>query len=682
MAGYRARQIAVALAAAATLTVYAQDEQPAPTFRSEINYVQLPVRVLDADGQFVSGLTQTDFQVLEDGKPQTISAFSAVDIPFIPADSTVPAAPLARLDAVASNEAPQVDGRAYLFVLDDFSAEAGDTLKVRNLMHGFIRERLSANDLAAITIVGGARSQNFTRNRQLLHDAVDRFVGDRDDDTQMEMPETGSVLGDIAALRRQQTLNGITRMAEWLGSIRGRRKSLVLITSSPICSLASDDCREPLQHALRVTMQSDVSIYVLDPRGLDPSRRSRAENSNPNSRYIPEIGYSEASNGAAARAAFAEMRTGLRGPLDGARYLAEESGGLAVVNTNDLQRGFDRIVHDASSYYLLGYHSTNTRSDGKFRRNQVTVARRGVRVVHRNGYFAARQARLGGSKEQDPATPPATAKSTIVEQLRDLARSPLPVSAMPLRVSATPFLSAANRARVAVVVEMPFEGLRPATENGRYRLNIGLSIGFYDRDGKSVGGDEPNIDLNIPVDAAPKVTRNGMRIVSRIEVPPGAYRFWVGAVQPASGLRGSVMTEIDIPDFDKPSLALSGIAVSSTDARRIYTARTDDLLNDIFGGPPVAHREFSVDSDLWLYGEIYDHRSGGGEVTAEVTVKSADGEVVHHAPVEAAPVQFGHLARIPLKDIGTGSFVATIEARSTLPKPISVARTIAFQVRW
>lgn len=107
MAGYRARQVAVGLAAAATIAVYAQDEQPAPTFRSEINYVQLPVRVLDANGQFISSLTQSDFRILEDGKPQTITAFSAVDIPFIPADTTVPVAPLVGLDAVASNDVPR-----------------------------------------------------------------------------------------------------------------------------------------------------------------------------------------------------------------------------------------------------------------------------------------------------------------------------------------------------------------------------------------------------------------------------------------------------------------------------------------------------------------------------------------------------------------------------------------------
>lgn len=675
MAGYRARQVAVGLAAAAVIAVSAQDEQPVPTFRSEINYVQLPVRVLDADGQFVGDLTQSDFRILEDGKPQTITAFTAVDLPFIPADATVPAAPLAGLDVVASNDVPEVDGRAYLFVLDDYSSEAGDTLKVRALMHGFIRERLSANDLAAISIVGGARSQGFTRNRQLLHDAVDRFIGDRVADSGDSDSFTGGgIAGALSGLRQHQTTSTITRMVEWLGSIKGRRKTLVWITSNPVCSLADSDCRESLRQALRATMQSDVSIHVVDPTGLDRvERRSRAENDNPHSR--PSAGgYLEASNEQAARASFSAWRSAVRGPLDGARYLAEESGGIAVVNTNDLEAGLDRIVRDASSYYLLGYHSTNSRTDGKFRRNQVTVARKGARVVHRNGYFAARDGRPADARLEP-------GESTTTARLKELARSPLPVSAMPLRVAATPFLAADNKARVAVIVEMPPQGLKPVTEDGRYRLNITLQIGFYDRSGTPVAGDNPTMDLDIPLNAAPKVTPNGVRMVSRIEVPPGAYRFWVGATQTPSGLGGSVMAEIDIPDFDREPLTLSGIAVSSTEARRIFTARTDDLLDDVFGGPPVAHREFPVASDMWIYGEIYDHRAGGGDVTAEVSVRSAGGDIVYRTPFEAAPVQFGHLARIPLKDVGAGSFVATIEARSGSPAPVTATRTVAFRVR-
>ena len=127
------------------------------------------------------------------------------------------------------------------------------------------------------------------------------------------------------------------------------------------------------------------------------------------------------------------------------------------------------------------------------------------------------------------------------------------------------------------------------------------------------------------------------------------------------------MTEIDVPDFDRQPLTLSGIAVTTSVSGRMYTARTDELLDDVLGAPPTANREFPVDSDLWVYGEIYDHRSDAGDVTATVTVKTADGKVVYETPFEPAPVQFGHLARIPLKELGPGSFVATIEARSATP---------------
>ena len=104
--------------AALAVAVCAQDEQqPAPTFRSEANYVQLPVRVLDARGEFVGGLTQADFQVFEDGTAQTITAFSAVDIPFTKSDETVPDAPVAarrsgRVERPRAGRRPCVSARA------------------------------------------------------------------------------------------------------------------------------------------------------------------------------------------------------------------------------------------------------------------------------------------------------------------------------------------------------------------------------------------------------------------------------------------------------------------------------------------------------------------------------------------------------------------------------------------
>jgi VWFA-related protein len=352
---------------------YAQEApQPAATFRAEINYVQIPVRVLDARGEFVRGLTQSDFQIFEDGLAQTMTSFSAVEIPSVRADATVPDASLESFDTVASTEPVVVDGRVYVFVLDNQLMKPDVALRTRHVVRGFIRDYLHANDVAAVVFTGAGRGQQFTRNHRLLDAAIGRLVSDPD-------PNDDS---------SRQSMTVIADTARSLGAIKGRRKALLLMSPSPICSLAENEtssCREDARYALRTAMQSDVSIYTIDPRGLNTSERSRAEHDNPNS----TDGTYRASNAAAARSAFAAARSESRGPDDAARYLAEESGGFAVVNTNSLSEGFARVVRENSAYYLLGYSSNNSSSDGKARRNVITVARPGVRVVHRVSYVAA-----------------------------------------------------------------------------------------------------------------------------------------------------------------------------------------------------------------------------------------------------------------------------------------------------
>ena len=193
MAGHRARQVpieqglgirewGIALVATfvAIVTFADAQVQPQPTFRSDINFVQIPVRVLDARGEFVKGLTETNFQILEDGQPQVITAFSAVDIPSIAVDTTVLDAPLASVDAVASNDPITVDGRVYVFVLDNQSMSPAIALRTRHVVRGFIRDHLKANDIAAVVFTGAGRGQHFTRNRRLLNDAVERLLGDPD----------------------------------------------------------------------------------------------------------------------------------------------------------------------------------------------------------------------------------------------------------------------------------------------------------------------------------------------------------------------------------------------------------------------------------------------------------------------------------------------------------------------
>ena len=155
----------------------------------------------------------------------------------------------------------------------------------------------------------------------------------------------------------------------------GFRKALVLITPSSICQLVNtnlknfSNCNEAVRYALRIAVRSDVSIYTIDPLGIVPTHGSPAE-------------FADRS----------ELSTAVvRGPLDAARYLAEESGGFAVLNSNSRDAGFARVMRENSAYYLIGYYSTNTRADGEFRRNRIEVPGRRVRVVYRNGYLARQE---------------------------------------------------------------------------------------------------------------------------------------------------------------------------------------------------------------------------------------------------------------------------------------------------
>ena len=130
MARHGARQVAIAgLAIIGGVGIGAQTPQPAPTFRSEIDYVQIPVRVLDARGEFVRGLTQSDFQVFEDDRAQTVTTFSEINIPFIPAGTAQPKMISELEEAIASSEVLHVEGRVYVFALDNQNMPAAIALK-------------------------------------------------------------------------------------------------------------------------------------------------------------------------------------------------------------------------------------------------------------------------------------------------------------------------------------------------------------------------------------------------------------------------------------------------------------------------------------------------------------------------------------------------------------------------
>src|SRR5438874_525428 len=125
-----------------------QSAQSQPTFRAGINYIELPVRVTDRQGNFVRDLKQADFQVFEDGWKQDISIFNLVDVP--PPD---PKKPMVLPDAGTAAAAPfvlhegdSVEGRVYLFVLDDYHILPQYSFRVKSIVQSFVKQRMGPGD--------------------------------------------------------------------------------------------------------------------------------------------------------------------------------------------------------------------------------------------------------------------------------------------------------------------------------------------------------------------------------------------------------------------------------------------------------------------------------------------------------------------------------------------------------
>ena len=373
-----------------------------PTFRTETTVVQLPVRVLDAKGNFVRDLMAADIEVAEDGTPQAISEFTLVDVSGATPPSSL-ALPASGVLSAADLE--KVPGSLYVFLLDDVHVGLAHSARARDLIKGFIRDRMTAADAAAVVIASGAARQDFTRDKAALSRAVDRFTGS------LDMTEPARVQES----RARGIVKLIADLSAALGNVRGRHKTLLYVGSQVGCRVgleANSDfypnlkgqqqdleekrrivdysttgaapdadeqllCNEPLWDALRAAVQANVTLYAIDPRGML------------NRGWVsPSVDGRGGSHQARRRMSMQEPSR--PSVLDGFYVLSEHTGGFAVTDTNNFRDPLDRIARESSTYYLLAYTSTNNRVDGKYRRTQITVKRPGVEAFYRTGYMGRR----------------------------------------------------------------------------------------------------------------------------------------------------------------------------------------------------------------------------------------------------------------------------------------------------
>ena len=692
--GLRLTALLVFLAGAALDAGQAPQAQPpaapppqGPTFKVRVDYVEVDVVVTDRQGNLVRDLKKEDFQVLEDGKSQAINTFTFVDIPVERGDRPLFAESPIEPD-VKTNEKP-FEGRVYVMVIDDLHTRFGRSIRVKTAAKQFIERRLGANDLMAIVHTAGptGANQEFTSNKRLLLAAVDKTNGrkldsptankTREYNNTRDFRQQGDALNDPEdaerAFNARNTLDTLKNVADWFGSVRGRRKAILFVSEGidydiydmiaasgsnhQGASMVMDSTRDAIAAATR----SNVAIYGIDPRGLtDLGDESIEIQAYPDD---TSLGIGPGS-----------LQNELRLSQDSLRVLSDETGGFAVVNKNDFATAYQRIVEDNSSYYVLAYYPPDPRP-GRLHKIDVRVTRPGMTVRSRKGYLTPKKAdNVTTANTKGPSTP----------ELREAMDSPLPVSGLTMHVFAAPFKGAAPNASVLFGVELRGRDLQ-LVQNAK----VLLSYVAIDQNGKIKGGNTDSLSMpNLKPETKARIEQTGLRMLNRLDLPPGKYALRVAAHDTNGGNVGSVQYDLDVPDFQKAPFSISGLVVTSGLGAALPTVRADEQLKPVLPGPPISLRSFPQNDEIALFAEVYDNEaSKPHKVDIVTTVTTDEGRVLFKtdetrdsSDLGGKRGGYGYTTRVPMKELAPGKYVLKVEAKSRLGNEPPVGRELRIEV--
>lgn len=625
-------------------------QQQAPVFRSTVELVHLDVSVLDQARRPVRGLAPADFTVLEDGKPQNIAVFSAVDIP----DVEPPKTPWVRDIApdVRTNQDLR-ERRLFLILMDD-AAIQGDPYalnNVKSIARGVI-DRLHPSDLAAVVFMrDNKNSQDFTSDRARLLQAIDKFaVGFRD-------------MGSMNDLYFRMSVDVVRRAVEVLKSLPDRRKAMVYIGQGVPVDLA--------------TAAAPVIVQGLPQEGGPSTVSTRGEMNN--LAYLMSLAFRDAARANVNVYTFdacglrvEKMAIGAIPPtclpgleVDYVQNVAAATGGRAVVNTSDFEPGLSQLFIENGSYYLLGYQSTNPANDGKTRRIDVRVNRPGVTIRTRNGYQA--------DKPNDAKRKAELASEPVGTALAGV----LPKGDLPMQLTAAPFgVPGKKDAVVAVMLGVQ----QPVRESATRAVEkVDLEVRAFDTNGRQHGATRLRADVTVRGGATGLAE---YEVLARLTLRPGRYQLRTAASVGSITTSGSLYYDVDVPDFTDAPLSLSGLVMTANPARQIAPS---DALRNVIPVVPTSQRVFPAGTQASAFVRVYQGgRKPMTDVPFWIEIRNEDDHIVLERRDDIRNDAFGAGTRaadvnvaLPLSRLTRGSYLLTVG----VGEKAEVRRNVRFEVR-
>jgi len=648
----------------------AQQADPnAPTFRAGINFVAVDAYVSDNKGQPVTDLKQTDFEVTEDNKPQAIEQFRLIHVDGNPKPGEPPPREIRNRED-EEQEAARDDTRVFVIFLDDYHTRLGSSLAVRQPLTEFIETQMKPLDMMAVMYpLTPVEDLDFTRDPKKIVGAIQRFEGRKyryEARNLFEQQYERAPTEVVEQIRNQVVMSALRGLSVRLGSIREARKSVIYVSEglqamlppqlrnadasmgkagnpaafNPMAGennpreqtaqlFAQSDLYSQLKDVFVAATRNNTAIYTLDPRGLAVNEFDIDENVGPQ-----------------------QNRDMLQASTDSLRTIADETDGRAIVGRNDLAKGLALAMQDSTSYYLLGYTSSQMPNDGKFHQIKVQLSaqarRRGLQIRARRGYWAAtvsdveRAVKAANPVSPEAAKPLMNALATISVQVQ---------AGKYVRTWLGTERGSNGKTKVTLVWEPLAQpaGARRDPAPGSVSLLAATAKGDLVYRGRSPdqNSEPPLSNSQLPTSTAKRLT---------FEAPPGKLELRMTVEGAGGGVLDQEIRDVTIPDLTAPQPAIS--------TPRVYATRTPREFQAVAGSAdvvPPAARDFSRTTRLLIR---FDSYGPGNEVPVpSAALLNKNGQKFADVPVMAATAGGTHQIDMSLASIPPGEYVIEITVK-------------------
>jgi VWFA-related protein len=541
-----------------------------PVFRTNARAVVVDVVVSKGNDEPVPALHKQDFQVFEDGKPQTVDYFEEHTAKTLTPGALPPVPKMPPNVYTNVPPAPPADA-VNVLLLDSLNTERQDQVFMHKQIVAFLKGMQPGTRAAIFTLGSKLRFiQGFTSDSTALLAALDdkrtepgkdpayQSMSDKADDaadlaklTMMLGP--GHSDGGIDAFRAAQadhaefqgsertmmTLEALNYLARYLADVPGRKNLIWFASSFPVTIFPTPSQRQAMSQeriyasAVRRTADlltvSKVAVYPISAQGMMVEHGMESDSAGPGRMGDIRSYSGEASDRASTIFAMEE--------------LAADTGGKAYYNTNDLSNALQHAINDGSHYYTLAYTPTNKKMDGKYRGIQVKLTTGKYKLAYRRGYNADDTASKAPPPESDPLRPllmrglPSATQLLYGVRVVPMIPQPAPNAT---HAGKNPKLTCpCTRYSVDFMIRWTDVTLEKQGDNIRQgKISVGLMA--YDRDGNAVNWSGAIQGMNLQPDVYTAVQKSGIPSHMEIDLPNTGVYLETGVYDWGTGKAGTV----------------------------------------------------------------------------------------------------------------------------------------------